>query len=114
MKSKFWAAIGALQALPLCAQAQQSCPQADPADPSVAVPPIVYESVVAGSPRAPQDTQLTPDKAWRAANDALAGVSAHAGHSSHAAGHDGHDRAAAPAPAAPAPAPAPADHSKHH
>jgi hypothetical protein len=91
------AAIGAALVLPMHAQAQQSRPQADPADPGAAVPPIVYRSVIAAPAPAPQSDQGTPDKAWRAANDALA----------------------SPAPSTPATPekpsrPAPVDHGKHH
>lgn len=91
------AAVGAALVLPLHAQTQQSRPPADPADPGVKVPPVVYHPVIAAPVPAPPTGQTTPDKAWRAANDALAG----------------------PAPSTPVtpdqPArPAPAGHGKHH
>ena len=90
MKLTLWAAIGALLAAPLAAQPQRA---ADPADPGAAVAPLVYESVIAAAPR--QDSAAaTPDKRWRAANDAIGG-------------QPGHDHGA---PAAPAPV----DHGKHH
>lgn len=113
------AAIGALLVLPMQAHAQQSRPLPDPADPTVAVPPTVYESVVSSPAPAAPDGQATPDKIWRAANDAVAGMPSHAGHGAHGAErqHQGHDAApAASTPATPAkPAdPAPVDHSKHH
>ncbi|BDT59180.1 hypothetical protein MasN3_26740 [Massilia varians] len=120
MTSKLWAAaIGALLTLPICAQAQQSRPLADPADPTVAVPPTVYESVMTVHSRAPQDSQTTPDKSWRAANDAVAGLPGHAGHSDTGGEQNKHGNNAAPAPSAPASpvkpvSPAPVDHSKHH
>ncbi|MFC0251969.1 hypothetical protein IM543_12820 [Massilia sp. UMI-21] len=120
MTSKLLAAVvGALLALPIYAQAQQSRPSADPADPTVAVPPTVYESVIARPSPGPQDVQTTPDKSWRAANDAVAGVPGHAGHGAPASeqNHNGHGAAPAPttpvAPGKPA-NPVPVDHSKHH
>ena len=112
------AATGALLALPMYAQAQQSRPSADPADPNVSVPPTVYESVIARSSPAPQDGQTTPDKSWRAANDVVAGTPGHAGHGAPGSeqNHSGHVAAPAPstaaAPGKPA-KPAPVDHSKH-
>lgn len=112
------AAIGALLILPLYAQAQQSRPLADPADPAVAVPPTVFESVITRASPAPQDGQATPDKAWRAANDTVAGAPGHAGHAVPGSEQKPQAHAAAPAPSSPAmpvkPAPAPVDHSKHH
>lgn len=115
------AAICGLLALPMYAHAQQSRTLPDPADPAVAVPPTVYESVIPSRSPAPQDGQTTPDKSWRAANDAVAGVPSHAGHGAHGGeqNHHGHKAAPGPAPSAPAtpakPAnPAPVDHSKHH
>lgn len=119
------AAIGALLVLPLCAQAQQSRSPADPADPAAPVPPTVYEPVISRHIPAPQGGRPTPDKAWRAANDALTAMSEHAGHSGHnmpGAQGQHHGHAAAPAPSKPAaPAapekqanPVPVDHSKHH
>lgn len=120
MTSKLLAAvIGALLLLPMYAQAQQSRSSADPADPTVAVPRTVYESVIARPSPAPQDRQTTPDKSWRAANDAVADVAGHTGHGAPASeqNHNGHGAAPAPttpmAPGKPA-NPAPVDHSKHH
>lgn len=116
MKRKLSAAtIGLLLALPFCVHAQQSQRQADPADPGAAVPPTVYESAFTASPKQ-QHEHPTPDKAWRAANEAVAGAQGHAGHGAHAAPekttpHEGHG--APQAPAKPADPPA-ADHSKHH
>lgn len=115
------AAIGALLVLPMYAHAQQSRPLPDPADPAVAVPPTVYESVIARSSPAPQGDHATPEKSWRAANDAVAEAPGYAEHGAHggAQNHHGHKEAAVPstpAPSSPAkPAsPAPVDHSKHH
>ena len=109
------ATIGALLALPFAALAQASTRQADPADPHVAVPPVVYESIIGGPPASGQ-AEVTPDKSWRAANDAVAGTQDHAGHgaSGPAANDHIHDVPAKPAPPAkPVDRPA-ADHSKHH
>lgn len=108
MKLKLWAAFAALSAAALEAQAQQSNRSPDPADPSVAVPATVYKSVLTGHVPPANSTQ-TPDKTWRAANDAVAGQ----------AGHAGHHQAPAPAPAQevprqPMPAAAPKDQHKHH
>lgn len=113
------AAIGALLVLPMYAQAQQSRPSADPADPAAAVPPTAYQSIIKKRLPAPQDDQATPDKAWRAANDAVAGVPSHAGHGAPGSAQGHHGDMAAPAPSTPAApvkpvGPAPVEHSKHH
>lgn len=98
------ALIGALLALPAYAQAQQTLPLADPADPTIVVPPIVYTPVAGGPPPASADAGATPDTSWRAANDAVGAV----------AGHAAGSTASMPvAPVKPA-NPAPSDHSKHH
>lgn len=106
------AMLGALLAAPLAALAQPSPRTPDPADPGAAVAPIVYESVFTRPAQAPQDAQPTPDKVWRAANEAVAGPAGHAGHGAHQGGAAG-NADAGPQPAA-QPAPAPVDHSKHH
>ena len=112
------AILGVLLAAPLAALAQQSLRTPDPADPGAAVPPIVYESAFSRPAAAPQDGQPTPDKAWRAANDAVA--SGPAGHGAHQAPGGGHAHAGpaaahgTPVPAPGARQPAPVDHSKHH
>lgn len=112
------AAIGVLLALPIYAQAQQSRPSADPADATRAVPPTVYESVITTRLPAPQDGPLTPDKSWRAANDAVGAVAGNAGHSAPGRDENHQGHGAAPVPSMPKPAkpanPAPVDHSKHH
>jgi hypothetical protein len=113
------AAFGVLLAAPLGALAQQSLPAPDPADPHAAAPAIVYKSAIARPAQPTQDAQPTPDKAWRAANDALAAPSGHAGHGAPQAEQSGDKGAAAAAvptgaPDGPHPQPAPVDHSKHH
>ena len=77
MNQKLRAAIlGALLAVPFAALAQPSPRLPDPADPAAAVTPIVYEPVFTPvlprpSPE-PQGSPPTPDKLWRAANEAVA------------------------------------------
>ena len=111
MNLKPWVALGAL--LPaLAVQAQQpsrSPDPTDPTDPSVAVPATMYQSVLTGYAPAEKDTP-TPDKSWRAANDAVAGQPGHAGH------HTPAPTQAQPQSQAqrPTPAAAPKDHDKHH
>ena len=61
------AALGA----PFAAHAQQSSPAANPADPAAPVPALVYVSAIQKAER-PADAGQSPDKVWRAANDALA------------------------------------------
>jgi len=91
MNLKLWVALGTL--LPaLAAQARQPSRTPDPADPSVAVPATVYQPVL-GADAPPAKDLPTPDKSWRAANDAVAGPPGHARH----------------AAASPAPAPAPGE-----
>lgn len=107
MISKLRAAvIGALLALPLCVQAQTTpAPKApaDPADPNAPVPPIVYAPLDSAAPRAKEDAQATPDKAWRAANAVVGATPSHAAHEAHGAAQE-----------QAGPKPAPADHGKHH
>lgn len=78
------ALLGALLAVHFGALAQHSPRTPDPADPAAPVRPIVYESVITRPSPEPQGGAPTPDKLWRAANEAVA------------------------------PPPAPADHGKHH
>lgn len=119
MKFNFWVVAGALLAVPACALAQQA---ADPADPRATVPAAVYVSVFTNVSRsAPDDNELTPDKVWRAANDAVAGATGHAAHgdggtSAKVDAHAGHVPAAqaAPAPSSGPVDPPAVDHSKHH
>ena len=112
--------LAALSA-PFAAQAQQSGPAANPADPAAPVPALVYVSTFQDVPR-PTDVAQTPDKVWRAANDALSALPNHGGHAGHGAQQPveqahGHHAPAAPAAQQPvqkaAPQPA-AAHGKHH
>jgi len=90
------AAFGA----PVAAHAQRTSPAADPADPAAPAPALVYVSAFQDAQR-PADAGQTPDKRWRAANDALAAAPEHGGHG-------------APQPVQkPAPQPA-AAHAHHH
>jgi len=118
MKLKLWAAaIGALLAVPVSALAQQSPHVPDPADPRVAVPPAQYESAITSTaqPRT-QQSELTPDKVWRTANDIVGQAPGHAGHGAGPApasnqAHTGHEAPVSDAKPVVQPA---ADHSKHH
>ena len=107
------AAFGA----PFAAHAQQS----SPADPGAPVPALVYVSVFQEAAR-PAEPGQTPDKVWRAANDALVAAPDHGGHAGHGAPQaveQAHAQHAPSAPAAPQPVqmPAPqpaAGHANHH
>lgn len=125
MNTKLSAAVsGVLLAalgVPFAAHAQQSGPAANPADPAAPVPALVYASAFQNASR-PADAAQTPDKVWRAANDALSAVPDHGGHAGHvvpqpvekAHGHHAPAAQAAPQPekkAEPQPA---AGHGKHH
>jgi len=101
------AAFGA----PFAAHAQQS----SPADPGAPVPALVYVSVFQAAAR-PADPDQTPDKVWRAANDALVAAPDHGAAQPVEQAHGQH---APSAPAAPQPArkaaPQPAaGHANHH
>lgn len=121
MKLTLWVAtMGALLAAPFSALAQQSTRPADPADPHVAVAPLVYESAIPATARSAPDhgdaaagKDATPDKLWRTANDTVAGAPGHGGHDADALVPKGHAHAAPPASPKPADRPA-ADHGKHH
>lgn len=114
MNFPLWVAFGALLAAMPAAQAQQPVRTPDPADPSAAVPATVYQSALAGYTPAPKDAP-SPDKAWRAANDTVAGQPGHGAHGAHGA-----HSAPAPeprtdeAPRQATPAAAPHAHRKHH
>lgn len=96
-------AIGLMAALPFAALAQRPPAHLDPTDDQAAVPALSYESAFAGYPAAARgDSEVTPDKRWRAANATVAQSEGHAGH-----------RANAPeSPATPAKE-AQRDHSNH-
>jgi hypothetical protein len=101
---------GVLLAAPFGAQAQQSVRAPDPSDPDATVPALAYESALRGYARFPGAATLTPDQAWRRANDALAGTAGEGTHDQqgvHGAGHG----SAGTAQAAPSAAP---DHGHHH
>lgn len=74
MNLKTWAAMGALLAAPFAAHAQPSQRAPDPADPAASVPPLVYESSIPAPPPPAKEPELGPDKAWRAANETVAGT----------------------------------------
>lgn len=111
------AAFGA----PFAAHAQQSSPAANPADPAAPVPALVYVPALQEAPRT-ADAGQTPDKLWRAANDALVAAPDHGGHAGHVAPQpvvQDHGQQAPAVPAAPQPvqktAPQPAAaHANHH
>lgn len=108
MSLSYWRGAAVLALLPLAATAQQGEP-AGPADPNAPVPAAQYISVFRNYRAAP-DAQSTPDQAWRAANEAVAGRDAHAGHGPMPASAAGN---AVPAPATPAPANPHAGHGGH-
>jgi len=89
-----------LPLLPFAAMAQQA-QQAGPADPRASVPVPVYVSAFK-TYRPAADAPATPDRAWRAANEAAANNDPHAGHMpmpDAALQADGPKAANAPAPA---------------
>lgn len=94
MKHKRWLALCSLFATLAGAQAAQSSPKPDPADPRVAVPAPAYASAMKDYLPAVKDGGTTPDRSWRAANAAVGGQNPHAGHQA---------PAPASAPAQPAP-----------
>jgi hypothetical protein len=83
MKPTTWAAMGALLAASYVAHAQPSQRAPDPADPSAPVPPLVYESSIPASPAPAKEAEPSPDKAWRAANETVAGSKAADEHHHH-------------------------------
>lgn len=98
MSLQTWTAIVLLAGLPLIATAQSVKP-ANPADPAAVVTAPVYESAFADY-QALQEERETPDKVWRSANDEMANLGGHVGHTKEARPVPG----AAPAPAAAKPA----------
>jgi hypothetical protein len=118
MKLELWVAtFGALLAVPVFALAQQAARAADPADPRVAVPPAAYESAITSTSRTePGHSEVTPDKLWRTANDAVAAAPGHAGHGADTAAANSHAPVGQAVPAAaskPVDQPT-ADHGRHH
>lgn len=73
-----WFAVATLALAPLVAAAQQTQPS-NPADANVAVPAADYASAFKEYQR-PSEEQISPDKAWRAANDEVGRLKGHAGH----------------------------------
>lgn len=108
MSLSYWSRVAALALLPLAAMAQPG-KEASPADPDAPVPASEYISVFRNYRAAP-DAQSTPDQTWRTANEAVAGMNAHAGHGPTPASPAGN---AVTAPAAPAPADPHAGHGGH-
>jgi hypothetical protein len=114
------ATLALLPLLSFAAIAQQA-QQAGPADPRASVPVPVYVSAFKTYQPA-ADAPATPDRAWRAANEAAANNDPHAGHMPMPAAAlqgDGPKAANAPAPVpAAADAPTQADphagHGGHH
>lgn len=119
MNLKHWGASGILLAAALGAQAQQhvhtTAPAklADPADAGIAVPAAAYVSAMSGYASAQKDLP-SPDKAWRAANETVAGQSGHAGHQAPAPDREAPGRSTiAPATGAAPAAKAEKDHQHH-
>ena len=78
MKIQHWFAAGALGCAHLAAVAQQAPEPQRPQDADAAVPALTYTSVFVAAAPAPD---VTPDKAWRHANEQVANPdSGHAGH----------------------------------
>lgn len=71
--------IGMLALLPLAAIAQQPPQKPDPMAKTAAAPALTYVSAFRND-RDATDEELTPDKAWRAANDEVARLGGHGGH----------------------------------
>jgi hypothetical protein len=111
MSLSYWSGVATLALLPLAAIAQQGR-HAGPADPDAPVPASEYISVFKNY-RPATDAQAPPHQTWRAANEAVAGKDAHAGHGLMPASRA---QEAVPAPSAPEAAPADphAGHSGHH
>ncbi|MEW6371142.1 MAG: hypothetical protein AB1584_09410 [Pseudomonadota bacterium] len=112
MEYKRWAALCALLAALPVAHAGQRAARPDPADPNVAVPAPAYDSALKDYAPAVKDGAPAPDRAWRAANDAVGGQDPHAGH--HAPAPQQASVPAQPAPRRAEPAAASGDHHKHH
>ncbi|TFV94806.1 hypothetical protein E4K72_18450 [Oxalobacteraceae bacterium OM1] len=93
---KFHWLAAALAAVPLAVLAQSAAQQ--PADPQAPTASLQYESAFAGYRPAPE-SEVSPDKQWRAANDEVGGLSTQAGQTGQAsaveraASMQGHDHA---------------------
>lgn len=74
-----WLAIATVTFTPITFAAQDRPHSGDPNDPNAAATPFAYESTFA-SYRAAPETDETPNKAWRAANDEMGRLGGHAGH----------------------------------
>lgn len=96
--------MAAALALPLAACVQPTAPRPDAAAANTAVPASGYRSVFEHY-RAAGNEQTPPAQVWRAANDEVARLGGHAGHSKE-------DPPDTSAPAQPAPL-APARHGEH-
>lgn len=100
---KQWIAIGVLASalLPFAATAQQKTQQPSPLDANAPVSASTYVSAFKNY-QAASDEEVSPDKAWRAANDEVGKLGGHAGHIK----NDSTEQSAS-SPSAPV------DHSKH-
>jgi len=101
-------ALGTLLAAMPIAQAQQPSRTPDPADPAAPVPPIVYQSALAGYTPGPKEAP-SPDKLWRSANDIVAGQPGHGAHAAPAP-----EPRKDEAPRSGVPGTAPRKHHQHH
>lgn len=104
MLIKQWITIGVLASasVSLAAIAQQVPAQPNPLDANAPASASTYESAFKNY-QAAADEQVSPDKAWRAANDEVGKLGGHMGHLKREAAEAG-----APSPSAPM------DHGKHH
>jgi hypothetical protein len=80
MSFSYWITVAVVALMPLAASAQQSG-HSNPAEANVPIPTPGYVSAFEGYRTTP-DEQVSPDKAWRAANEAVKSDDAHAGHGS--------------------------------
>lgn len=78
MSLQHWTAIVLLAGLPWVAAAQATKPK-NPADPAAAVAAPVYESAFTDYQTLREEKE-TPDKVWRRANDEMATLGGHVGH----------------------------------
>jgi hypothetical protein len=83
MSFSHWITVAVVALMPLAATAQQSQPsqQSNPAEADVPVPAAGYVSAFEGYGSTPEE-QVSPDRIWRAANEAVKSGDAHAGHGS--------------------------------